>query len=548
MPTITITDLNNAKLDADHMARVATSTAPTSTNRVGGVVPTISAAVESLMAPAVELATYQNKLATDEAREEAVSAATVATTVVNVKATIAAGVAASTGTGYVFTVYQGGADGLGRTTTFEMRSGVPVPVIDPVSGAEFDLQFRRMAPESGYLGGFFDTANRMVFGIPLTGWPIETRVTQAVLADMALAVNDARAKYVVVPKVDGSSNGQLVSFRKRDGKRTNLTTTGNNVLPHLQGDGAVLYTADGVGRWISVEGGTGGLLLPQNPIGCWGDSLSADTYEPSLVGRLGTPVLSLGIGGQTSTEIVARQGSKPSLLTVASNTIPASGAVSVSAWSVDLLIPRGAESTTMTLAGSLAGVPGTLTRTGPSTAYAFSRTTSGSAVACPAGTPFLSDRGQETRAYADILWMGTNDVIYGGTVAGLQDNIRVAVAFNTCYVKRQLVIGPLNRADQPKGRAAYQMVRDMEDSVAANADAQGYSFLNVRRFLIDNRAGVAAAIGVTLTSQDNTDAANDLIPTSFRQDSTHPTTAVYNYIGGTLIYNHINNLGWIGAL
>jgi len=53
MPAITIADLTNAKLDVDHIAAIATSTAPTATDRLGGVKNTMAGsivAIESKMA------------------------------------------------------------------------------------------------------------------------------------------------------------------------------------------------------------------------------------------------------------------------------------------------------------------------------------------------------------------------------------------------------------------------------------------------------------------------------------------------------------------
>ena len=50
MPSITITDLTNAKLDVDHIAEVATSTASTAADRLGNIKDTIKGAVDSLKA------------------------------------------------------------------------------------------------------------------------------------------------------------------------------------------------------------------------------------------------------------------------------------------------------------------------------------------------------------------------------------------------------------------------------------------------------------------------------------------------------------------
>lgn len=50
MPAITINDLNNAKRDVDHIAEVATSTAPTATDRLGHVKKTLHGAVDTIAA------------------------------------------------------------------------------------------------------------------------------------------------------------------------------------------------------------------------------------------------------------------------------------------------------------------------------------------------------------------------------------------------------------------------------------------------------------------------------------------------------------------
>ena len=50
MTAITITDLNNAKLDVDHIAAIATSTAASATDRLGGVKPTLSKTLANVQA------------------------------------------------------------------------------------------------------------------------------------------------------------------------------------------------------------------------------------------------------------------------------------------------------------------------------------------------------------------------------------------------------------------------------------------------------------------------------------------------------------------
>jgi hypothetical protein len=60
MPAITIADLENAKLDVDHIAAVATSTAPTVTDRLGGVKKTMAGASADVIAKVAEVEAARN--------------------------------------------------------------------------------------------------------------------------------------------------------------------------------------------------------------------------------------------------------------------------------------------------------------------------------------------------------------------------------------------------------------------------------------------------------------------------------------------------------
>jgi lysophospholipase L1-like esterase len=55
MPAINITDLNNAKTDVDHIAAIATSTAPTATDRLGNVKKTMAGASADVVAKIAEV-------------------------------------------------------------------------------------------------------------------------------------------------------------------------------------------------------------------------------------------------------------------------------------------------------------------------------------------------------------------------------------------------------------------------------------------------------------------------------------------------------------
>jgi len=94
MPAITITDLENAKLDVDHIAEVATSTGATSTDRLGHVKQTMSGIVADLNAVAVVTETGENRVAAEAAKTAAEAARDAALATGKVYATTAAGLAA----------------------------------------------------------------------------------------------------------------------------------------------------------------------------------------------------------------------------------------------------------------------------------------------------------------------------------------------------------------------------------------------------------------------------------------------------------------------
>lgn len=115
MPAITVADLNNAKLDVDHIAEFATSTAPTTTDRLGNVKQTLAAinanfdaALADMNSEAAASAAAEAQAAVAEAN--AVLDATIAASPA-VFTTVALGLAATTN-GQSFSVVQSVGEGV----------------------------------------------------------------------------------------------------------------------------------------------------------------------------------------------------------------------------------------------------------------------------------------------------------------------------------------------------------------------------------------------------------------------------------------------------
>ncbi|WP_237353530.1 phage tail fiber protein [Xanthobacter sp. YC-JY1] len=280
-------------------------------------------------------------------------------------------------------------------------------------------------------------------------------------------------------------------------------------------------------------------LWPLSAITCWGDSMTAGaggsgtTYPGVLAGLLSsTSISNQGIGGQTSTQIAARQGGVPIKVTVSGDTIPATGGVAVTAKSVNILYNSGNYSGTST--GKLAGVAGTMS-TDTSGNWTFTRAASGSAVACPPDTVFFPDTATQHEQNIVIIWSGRNNNSF---TAAVRDDVIAMVDRLTPKNTRVLVLSVCNGAGETSGTTAYRNIAKVNAELARHF---GDCFVDVRRYLID--FGLAEA-GITATSQDTSDIAGDTVPASLRSDSVHLLGPGYTIIAN-LIARILRAKGWV---
>jgi hypothetical protein len=220
----------------------------------------------------------------------------------------------------------------------------------------------------------------------------------------------------------------------------------------------------------------------------------------------------------------------PALLTVASNQIPASGAVTVTAWDTSPITNQGPGPYN----GWLAGVYGSLAAVGYDgggrpTSMTFTRSTAGSIVSCPAGTAFRVDVGDGDRVLT-TLWMGRNN---NSQTAQIISDYAACFERNRNVVKYVLVIGNVNGAGGGIGTSEYTNMNTVNDALAA---AYGDAYLDIHRILVD-----AYNPG---DAQDVADYADDIVPTSLRADGTHHNDAGQQIIHDAII-EKLTNLGWI---
>jgi len=286
-------------------------------------------------------------------------------------------------------------------------------------------------------------------------------------------------------------------------------------------------------------------LLPgySTEVAAYGDSLTGAATVSAISTNLGRVVHNRGLGGQYSGHIATRQSGRVLTVTVAGNQIVA-GANSVTHFNGAAVVgmasmPSAAQplstpsvNTTMNAMVTIAGISGRLVRTAsggpPSTSETYTFTPSAGQslpAACPADTPMtIWHQGDVGRI--NVFWAGRNDnwATPDTTLANIASMVATVRAAGH---SRFLVMSILNgsSANEAMGQSRYVQLRAINDALAA---AYPSNFFDMRRYLIDS--GLAAA-GITPTSQDLTDIANDIVPASLRVDPIHLTAAGYGLVG-----------------
>lgn len=303
-------------------------------------------------------------------------------------------------------------------------------------------------------------------------------------------------------------------------------------------DAAALIEAElRASRWTAdVPATTGAGIRPALPegtaLGAWGSSSMEQTSLQGLaplVSSMGfTRWFNGGRSGERSEHIAARLGSVPAQLVFPSGTIPASGAVAVTA--KNMRPTRSLKAFT----GVVSGVAGTLSST--SDTLTFTRTTAGEAVASPAGAPFVPDLGTSYQRATSLLWLGKNDQgdPVDATVA------RVDASFNYGPIaRRALVLGHF----LDRGTTAAERARVTELNALHEA-RYGRLFMDFHRWVTSQ--DVWDALGIRPTPQDRDEQARGELPASAATDAAHMSPLAYR-VTAERIWDRMAELGWVPA-
>jgi hypothetical protein len=259
----------------------------------------------------------------------------------------------------------------------------------------------------------------------------------------------------------------------------------------------------------------------------WGDSWTSGvgattgfSFPEQLESLTSRPVFNAGVSGQTSDQIVARQGGAPALLTLPGNSLPGSGQVTIAAQST---FPVSAEGPGP-ISGTLAGVHGLLGYASGN--LVFESDLPGAAISVPAQSPFDPDPF-DSRTRINVFWIGGNNLY---DPDGVKADVASAVAFLS--TSRFIVLSILNSATEPSGSPNYDVITQLNADLAA---AYPSNYIDIRAVLVDSYNPA--------DPQDVADHASDLLPTSLRNDDQHPNEAGYAVVAET-VADFIQTKGW----
>jgi hypothetical protein len=415
-----------------------------------------------------------------------------------------------------------------------------LPMIDSDLAAGMAVPFE--SETSGYVYVITGSDGKIVFGIRTDGTILAT-------VDTALNVPVATPTFEV-SSVHVSTTGSAPSRKIRvldntTGKVTILGTGDTHSprvtrLPRDATKGVVLFTEDSVDKYYNLSTGVTLPVVGQPlvfPI--WGDSLTnRGGIRNALAAAMpGKTVIELGAEGQTSREIMARQGGI-TVLTTSAVTIPTSGSVVVPV-SVAFAWHDGTNND-----GSLLGIPGTMNSAEDRTHTFTPSVYPGSPVVVPSGTPWVSGKALQYQNAVPIFFVGRNDVTQGKTAQEVIDMVAAGVLYlNKNYFEQYLILSTTTATTEVSGTANYIKIKAINDALSAK---YGPRFVDIRRYLIDNATALFAAQSLTPTGADTTALTGDTIPPSFMlpADTIHFTTFIQEAIGTYIYTSKLVPLGW----
>lgn len=255
----------------------------------------------------------------------------------------------------------------------------------------------------------------------------------------------------------------------------------------------------------------------------WGSLVAAD---------LGLTYSSFGLSGRTSTEIAIRQGGIDPVVNVAGNSIPAAttpvtitivGGKFAGQLVTQALTGLWRKATSWT--GTLAGVVGVLTKDDTGSAWTFTRSVAGSAVAAAPGSVFHCTDGDARLSDFQLFNAFENNWTLdpGGTVA-IRDMDAMIAHLPPGHLRYVIVGNSTQYGKTATGSDPVAQWVSLSQTDSAALARYGKRFANWR--LTAETMGIKLA-GIAPTSDDLNAPGNDAIPPSLLNVGPHPNATGY---------------------
>lgn len=269
----------------------------------------------------------------------------------------------------------------------------------------------------------------------------------------------------------------------------------------------------------------------------WGDSLtvgaggSGTTYPSVCASELNCSYLNCGVGGETTNTIAARQGGNSIIL-------PA-GAVNRTLALYDLTDLFGFHVNPLRQ-GNGSGSGSTIVVNGRTCNLSITQSSYTSTDATYTISGYVGPNltvptvarfnGCTFTGKVTVIWVGTN----GSTVDGISDSVDARIAIIDSMIahlhnKRYVILGLSTGSESSRAEDDLKLLQKY-----------GANFFPTRKLLVQNGLTLA---GITATTQDNTDIASGVVPTSLRSDGTHLNASGYTALG-KMLAQKIRSLGF----
>lgn len=294
-----------------------------------------------------------------------------------------------------------------------------------------------------------------------------------------------------------------------------------------------------------------------------GDSLTYGFFDGRATGKDGWPetlktlapgvtVTNAAMSGFTADEAGIRAAFIQPLVTVAGGAIPASGEVAITVKDAeDYDWQNRSTATTVSIGGSLAGVPGVFKRT-TAGAFSFTRSGTGAVTPVPADTPFIGGfpgKWEDTL----VVFVGRNNVArnaYGtgpGSIpAQVLQSVKAIVAASTVGVKQALIVSVTTGTWERQGTSGYNTVKEINRLLAEEYPTR---FFDLRSYLVKQ---AIYDLKLTPTSEDIASMENDTLPPSIMsfgsdgvsRDGVHYSRETAALVGRK-IFEELKKRSWI---